>query len=564
MNQGNWNRLYNIASAIVLLSVFRHWLHAFLVARHQVVLFDDAYMFARYATNFRHGLGFSWNLDGVHTYGQTAQLWGLVVLGLSYLPVAAWTMLTAGSWVFSFFAVFAIAWACASNARSNFLSSTWRVLPLIALPLADSVSFARNQISGMETMLAILLSALYLGLAIRWNRGAARPQTVAVVGLLLFLTRPESLLASALLPLLLFLWMPSPASSRRSLAELLSILFAGVLLDLLFCKQYFQTLLPLSFYMKALHPYKGYGAEWHPELLFIEFLAGCQLFLAALLLFARRTDWRIIACCLVPALAVSAYLGTVTQIMGFNGRYYLPYLPFFIVPAILVLDRRIATGDLLFTSILPSRAMSARLVATATMLVGFVIFSVPSVRGRIARMEARSHYVYEPASLDIPARLPLPDYEDSGAMSISITHLLAARLPPGATMAASEVGYLGSGAPQINIIDLAGLNDNEIALHGFDMGRLLQRKPDIIWMPHEDYPYQRGVMFSDPGLLAQYNVYAGAADFGLAIRKDTPFRSQIDPLMQSFWKSLYFGYPMQDYLVRSVAWTGRKSLVTGD
>ncbi len=39
---------------------------------HQI---DDSYMFYRYAQHLRQGLGFSWNMDGIHTYGMTTLLW---------------------------------------------------------------------------------------------------------------------------------------------------------------------------------------------------------------------------------------------------------------------------------------------------------------------------------------------------------------------------------------------------------------------------------------------------------------------------------------------------------
>jgi hypothetical protein len=145
-----------------------------------------------------------------------------------------------------------------------------------------------------------------------------------------------------------------------------------------------------------------------------------------------------------------------------------------------------------------------------------------------------------------------------------ITDRLIAPLPAGTTVAATEVGYLGSRAPQIAIIDLAGLNDTAIALHGFDVTDLLRRAPDIIWMPNTSYTFQRGQMFADHGFLAQYDLYAGAANYGIAIRKDSPVRPQIDRQMQLYWSAVYPGFPMGDYLVRSATWSGRKFEVAGN
>jgi putative Ca2+/H+ antiporter (TMEM165/GDT1 family) len=336
-----------------------------------------------------------------------------------------------------------------------------------------------------------------------------------------------------------------------------------VLLELLACKAYFHTALPLSFYMKSRHAYEGYHEVWHPELMMFAFLAGCELYLAVLILLARKQDWRLIVCCITPALAVFAYLGTVTQIMGFNARYYTPYFAFFVVPALLVLDRWLTSEDLNAAEQWPRRTLLVRSCAVALMMLCFLGLSSESVQATVRRLEAGTHFEYEPAHLDIAASSPLPGQPWDVAMR-DITDLLMAPLPRGATVAATEVGYLGDRAPQINVIDLAGLNDTDIALHGFDVAALLLRKPDIIWMPNASYTYQRGVMFADPRFLAQYDVYAGAANYGIAIRKDSPIRPQIDRQMQLYWSVVYPGYRMNDYLVRTASWSGRKFKVVGD
>ncbi len=167
-----------------------------------------------------------------------------------------------------------------------------------------------------------------------------------------------------------------------------------------------------------------------------------------------------------------------------------------------------------------------------------------------------------PNSTSPPPR-PLPSVGWQTAMT-TITDDLIAPLPPGATVAATEVGYLGERAAHINVIDLAGLNDTEIALHGFRMGPFLARKPDLIWMPNGAYTYQCGVMFSDPAFLAQYDLYAGAASYGIAIRKDSPVRSQIDHQLSIFWSNLYPGTTPASYLVHSVSWTGLKHRVANN
>ena len=152
MSGADARRLYNLAAAALLAQVGSVWVQRLWAAWRTPLAFDDAYMFARYAGNIRRGYGLAWNPAGLHTFGPTSLLWQLVVLVLSFLPIATWKMLSLGSWICSAGAVIAISWAVARNARSDFMRSTWRVLPLVAVPLTGAAAFASNQATGMETM----------------------------------------------------------------------------------------------------------------------------------------------------------------------------------------------------------------------------------------------------------------------------------------------------------------------------------------------------------------------------------------------------------------------------
>lgn len=558
MSSASYRRLYNIAAAVLLAMAAGVWLQTLWVAWRRPLAFDDAYMFARYAMNVRHGLGVSWNLDGVHTYGQTSLLWGWVVVVLSYLPMGAWKMLSLGSWVCSIGAVIALAWAVAVNARGWLLSSTWRVLPWVVLPLATTAVFMGNAVTGMETMLAAMLAAMFVGMALAWSRARVRPEWVALVGLALFLTRPDAAIVIVMMPSLLFVLVPGVG--KGSVARLMGLFVVGVAVELIVCKLYFHTALPLSFYMKSRQAYEGFREVWHPELMMLALLAGCELYLVALILLGRREDWRLIVCCVAPALVTFAYLGTVTQIMGFNARYYVPYFAFFVVPALLVIDRWVAMGDAPIEERWRGKTLLVRGFVTAVVMIGFLALTSEAVQAKVRQGESRVHFEYEPARVGMMSSAPLPTIPWD-VMMTDITDLLVAPLPRGATVAATEVGYLGERAGQVNVIDMAGLNDNEIALHGFDVHALLLRKPDVIWMPNNDYTYLNALMMSDPELSKEYDVYAGAANYGLAIRKDSLYHEQIDRQLQVFWSASYPGYVMSDYLVRSASWTRAKHAV---
>jgi hypothetical protein len=374
-----------------------------------------------------------------------------------------------------------------------------------------------------------------------------------VVGLLLFLARPDMAVVVVMLPVLLFVLMPG--ASKGSLAMLLGIFVAGVVLDLAVCRMYFHTAVPLSFMMKSKHGYEGFREVWHPELLMTAFLSACELYLAAMVMLARRRDVRLIVCCVAPVVVTFAYFGTVTQIMGFSARYYAPYFALLVVPAMLVVDGWFAKGEA--EESWPDRSLLARGCVTAAMLLCFFALSAESVQAMVRRAEHRVHAEYDDVQLTMTATVPLPVQPWEKAMT-EVTDLLVTPLPKGATVAATEVGYLGRFAPQVNVIDLAGLNDNEIALHGFKTEELLARRPDLIWLPNTDYTYQRGLMMSDTEFLREYELYAGAANFGIAVRKDSPLRSLMEKQMQALWSAAYPGYAMKDYVVSAAKWSGQK------
>jgi len=55
---------------------------------------------------------------------------------------------------------------------------------------------------------------------------------------------------------------------------------------------------------------------------------------------------RIVAVYLIPLLATMLYLCcTIIQIMGQESRYYLPYCPYLIFPAMMVLDEALVEGE---------------------------------------------------------------------------------------------------------------------------------------------------------------------------------------------------------------------------
>ena len=502
----------------------RMWLGAFLavVFAAPVVsaiasgptFFDDAYMFHRYAMNVRDGLGIAWNPDGVQTYGLTSHLWLLVVLAFSFLPVPAGTMLQMASAAASVAALAVMGLAVARNARTRWLADPIVATVAAGLPLLASSAFTYHLTSGMDTMLSMAMHGLVVLTVLRYmaEPSLRRATVVGVVAFAAVLTRPENGLCALGVPALAFLAMWR-LERWRDLAGLvvLPVLLIGAALAVF--GQVYGTPLPLSFYAKSLHAYAGFQNPENAVAYLVLALSLVLVYVPLLIASVRRRDAGLVIALLVPVLATFAYLTTLRQVMGWLGRYYIPFLPYLIVPALLLLDRALADADL-------RRALPRRLAWAAGAVVAVVCAWLPLQEPVYAAYARRviPAPVAMPA-LPIAAAAPLPRIEWDAAITTIASHI-AARLPKGASMAASEVGILGSIGRHATLIDLVGLNDTTIGRRGFSMDYLLSRAPDFIWLPHTDYTGLRAQILSDQRLYEQYDVYAGAFTYGIAVRRE--------------------------------------------
>jgi hypothetical protein len=523
----------------------------FVAASRRLLQVDDAFMFYRYALHFREGLGVAWNATGGHTYGLTSLGWFFVFLPFSYLPLPPSTVLILASSLTCILALGLMTWGVTHFATALPMRSIWVALPLATLPLVASRHFGLNATNGMETMLSLLANVLLVLAALQAMRSetAKSAALLGLSGYLAFFVRPDNGICAVLLPLLLWLFWPSFRRKQFAIAE--GCLFALIGLQILCVYRYFGTAVPLAFYVKWLNGYKGYLPPVDPGVELARFLFMALPFLwVALALTRRRIHWEFLAIFLVPVLFTCLYLLTVTQIMGLSARYYVPFLPFFVIPSLLAVDRWItANPDRSLSEISWLRAGAAGVVV----LVGILAIRAGS-RLWVAHADRKIVLYTEPARV-LATAAPLTD-DTSDRMLYLFGDVVVHPLPKGTTMAASEVGYIGARAPQIDIIDLVGLNDKDIALHGFSMRRLLQQAPDLIWLPHGDYTWLRATIWNDPAFLSQYEIFDHAFHYGVAIRKTSPRRQILEHQLAAGWSMLYPHAEMKDYLVQGLRTQG--------
>ncbi|MCC8962081.1 hypothetical protein H8A95_07045 [Bradyrhizobium sp. Pear76] len=504
--------------------------------------FDDAYMYHRYGAHMLNGTGVAWNADGPPTYGLTSQLWLFVLLPFFMLPLSAATALQFASWLTGGLAIAVMAYAVKREAENPLLADPAVAIGAVGLPLLLHPAFAAQLTTGMDTMLSLLANAAIMLVAIRYREAPSTSLAIVsgFVSLAAILTRPENGICALGVPLLALMSRPS-VWRWRHLAWLVAFPLALVLVSLALAQAYYGSALPLSFYAKSAHGYDGFLNTESAIGYLVLALSIAIPFIVALVIGIRRGIQPPMLVLALPAALTVCYLLTVRQVMGWNGRFFIPFLPYVVIPGLLSLDRVLSHGLSVGG---PARGVAVGLAA----LLG-VLALQPAI-GRLSFAMLSPQPIAMPR-LETRATTPLPEKEWFAVIR-QIGDGIVARLPEGSVVAASEVGYIGSSAPNIAVIDLVGLNDTRIGRNGLSMDYLLGLKPDIIWFPHQDYTGLRSRMLSDPRLYQRYVVIAGAFNYGLAIRRDNPHRASIEADVAKGWAELYPSLAMPDYIVTGV------------
>ena len=506
-----------VCVVLIVLAVGMFISHAAYVIRHDATFFDDSYMFLRYAKNLLNGDGVSWNPSDGPTYGITSILHLLVVTFLRFcLPCSDTVVLKLSSLLPGLLAGLLIVHTCARFAggslRGNYLAWGAMLLPFL---FGSSVYLFHSR-TGMDTMCAVLLNALLVHFTLA---AMARPGRRQLAGLLAsaigaFLARPDNGIYVVVFPAAAFIFMGAPENRKRLVASFAIGIIALLLIDTLWKYLLFGDPIPLSFHVKKTGYYVGYlGAhKWSAWAYLLEFLRLSWPFLLIMVVLVARKTTLLTAAFLAPVVLSCLYFGSVLQIMGQFGRFYMPALPFVVVCSGLIFDGAVTgSGDLI---VLRARSFCVRAGLLGALVMGsfFVGYLGPPAE------RARQH---APATQQGFAGRFFPPlaYE----FNLKAFAAFARRLREGSVVAASEHGYVAATAMNVEIVDILGLHDRYFARNGFSTDRLLAREPDVLWFAHTDYAgINQGILASDR-FRREYVYYPGAFNYGVALRRDGPF-----------------------------------------
>ncbi len=492
-------------------------------------VWDDAYMFVRYADNLLSNGRLSWNPGGEATYGITSCLYLAVVLAVRLL-VSENPALAAGLSSLVSGIVFVVLLAILLRRYTDEGVVGRRLLVVMGLfSLAASTFYLSSHfVSGMDTAFALGFLTGYIVLCRRQERCSSpgRVLGVGIWGGMAFFARPDLMVYTFLVPVSMVVF-GSGSEARRTGLLILGLTAVGTGIQVGFAAWFFNSALPLPFYAKGMRLYSDYLIEQYRLVPGVEFLNYLRsywyLFLLVLsdltLNFGR---WRSGVSAVEKGLLIGTcffifcYLFFVLQIMPSHQRFYYPTLPALIFlaaqSAIRLIERIPESIRQEFRGMPGSVCFFAMLL-----LVGFLFSPTLSVAKITKQQILRGKFL----KLDV-----VDNYRDR--MSGKWFKLdVFSGLPNDLVMATTEVGHPAAMNPEKLIVDLTGLNETAFAHGGFSADRLLETyRPDLIYMPHSDYKRMIEQISGHALFAEHYIFFSGPAlgvTLGVALRRDSKY-----------------------------------------
>ncbi|MBN1657329.1 MAG: hypothetical protein JXA93_02955 [Anaerolineae bacterium] len=400
-------------------------------------LIDDAYIFFRYAHNIRLGLGYVFN-PGQPVEGTTSLTWTLLLAGLDLLGLP----LDLSAQVLGIVSILIV--LCLLARFFSTASVSPAIVALVfALLLFDS-DFPLSMMMGMETGLYSVLLLVLLVACRRYVEQAddLSAALLGVMGLLLFLTRPESVFLLGLLGSI-FLFRREGRSLRLVLVPIL-VWGAGIAAVTLWRWLTFGDFVPNSVRAKSLLSWSAASwSIWGPRVVAGGTYLGQFIISAwplALLALAGLWSWRGLSLRLV-ALSILFTAG-VTSVANSGDwmplfRLVTPYLP--------VVAALAGVGTERLRSSLAGKWRRAAAYGAVAVAALIALTALVELRGN---------------GLLVATKWP------AGVCYEQSARALRPYLTEQTAIAPEAVGKIGYALANTPIIDFFGLTDPHIARHG--------------------------------------------------------------------------------------------------
>lgn len=489
-----------------------------------ISVWDDSYLYTRYADHFiQHG-SFAWNVGDPPAWGLTSQFFAVPVGILRWLfsnwspSLTLYVSSMAFGLGFLYFLTKTILWSGKNTGEKQLL-----ILFLMLILAMNAPQLNYHFSSGMDTAFVLAWESVFLFLLMRWEEFLSPGRAMAIglwAGLAYFI-RPD-LLALVVPPILALPLLARRKKARSQGGYVFAFFFFALMAQALFAIRIYGSLLPLPFYVKSLNPYgeaflEHYRFQGPTDLgafLLTNFISLGLMFFAFLRYPKQWLRAHSVAELSILAGAVVFmvyYVGFVTHIMSFSQRFYYPLFPILAYlggKSVLLIARQNSEAT---TRLLHARSTRAWAWVGA---IAIVLVMRGGVRGRPADLSFRfANFRLESA------------YQYVGLNIWPMLDQLQA-FPSDFSVATTELGIPGAMLPDKVIYDLAGLNDPQTA-KAFHADTFFTRaNPDWIYLPHPHYAAMNADLRSNPHFLAEYEMYDEAqlkCYQGVAIRRKSPY-----------------------------------------
>ncbi|MGB2869686.1 MAG: hypothetical protein WBD36_14615 [Bacteroidota bacterium] len=501
-------------------------------------ILDDAYMFVRYADHVLQNGTIAWNPGGPPTYGLTSPLYLLVIIPVRLLtPTNPAMTVMLSSLISGMFFLGLTGFLLHRMLRTYRLFEKLGFVVLAVVLTLGIGRLAPHFSSGMDTMFVLSCFTFYIILVLESqdSTGFATSVAAGIVGGGLYFARPDLMIFSTLVPFSVFLFARERIRRRAGLMMLGVTLFVLVL-ELALAFNYFGSPVALPFFAKGL---KMYGENIYRNFrgvavreFVVYVLTWWILFVGIGYEFGVRISGRRMVRPLEIALFtglvlfISYYLFFVWQIMHYYQRFYLPTLPALIELSIYVLLERLRVSE--WRAGIEERLLRLgprAIFVSASLIVGLLTPSVLlNTTTRISTELTDGEFL----KTDIWDGYWARNWYRLDAFS---------KLPDEIVIATTEVGHPGVLNPDKTVIDIAGLNDTEIALHGFNSRRLFETyHPDLVYFPHRHYQEMIREIEENPYFREHYDYYPAPAlgvRLGVALLRESKHYESMKQIMES-------------------------------
>lgn len=439
---------------------------SFLISVDWPEIIDDAYIYLRYVYNLTNGYGYVFN-QGQSVEGTTSLTWTLILTLISSLKISP----DLGLRVLGYLCGVSIIILLWLELRKNNLPSG--LLLLLLVIFVTNHSFYASIMMGLETGLySLLLVLIYL--ASDWyHKSPSHKILLGLIGLLLFLTRPEALIILMLIIGGVYCFR---FGNKKQSIPFVVVIITGIVLTGLWRYIVFNDFIPNSVRAKSL-PFQSlsyfyillprltagsfYIAKW--------FLSAPVLILPALLgtkLLLTRISFKMFVAISIFIAGISTTLLNSGDWMPFN-RLLTPYLPIVTILSGISLSKFLQHQKWL--SLKQINFLSATSVFVILIFILWTVWPISFFKS---------------------------DKWPAGICYVDAARLLQPYLAPGSVIAPEGIGIIGYKLKDVTILDFFGLTEPYIANNGtipraiYNMGKhhyeyTMTIQPDLFFF-HSD------------------------------------------------------------------------------